>query len=348
MDHLSNPFRTIGLYHPDLANIPWPSANASVTSELLARCPVAATTPLQAAPELAARAGIAQLYVKDERSRIGLGSFKALGAANVIAHHAQSGTAADQTYVTASAGNHGLSVAVGARVFGAQSRVFLAESVPESFAQRLQKEGAEVVRAGNTYEESMSAAEENARLTGGTLLSDSSWVGYTDLPHLLMEGYTALMAEVVTQMADPPTHIFLQAGVGGLAAACAVHARKAWGDAPIISVVEPEFAPALYGSIAGSAPVTAEGPASCMGRLDCKAPSLIALKGLARDADHFLTLTEEEAQVGVAQAKPAGLASTPSGAAGLAALLAAGSHRSALQIDTNARALVILSEAAEA
>ena len=193
----------------------------------------------------------------------------------------------------------------------------------------------------------MAAAEENARQTGSTLLSDSSWAGYTELPHLLMEGYTALMAEAVEQISDAPTHIFLQAGVGGLAAAAAAHARMVWADDPIIVVVEPEFAPALFGSIDAGAPLSAEGPISIMGRLDCKAPSLIALKGLARDANHFVTITEKEAQAGTAQAAAAGLASTASGAAGLAALLAANAHRAGLKLDADSRVLVILSEAAE-
>ncbi|APX89245.1 PLP-dependent lyase/thiolase [Brevirhabdus pacifica] len=348
MDHLANPFRRTGMPHPALVDIPWPSAAADVTRRMLARCPRAAETPLRQAPGLAAQAGIAAIEVKDERGRMGLGSFKALGAANVIAHHARDGQASGRTYVTASAGNHGLSVAAGARAFGARARVFLSETVPEGFAQRLRDEGAEVVRAGAAYEESMDAAQADAEGGGGTLLSDSSWAGYTELPHLLMEGYTALMAEAAEQVKASPTHLFLQAGVGGLAAAAAAHARLAWGEAPVIVVVEPEFAPALFGSIAAGAPVATEGPVSIMGRLDCKAPSLIALKGLAREADHFLTITEQEAQTGVERAADEGLASTASGAAGLAALLAAGPVREALALDETSRAFVILSEAAEA
>lgn len=348
MDILANPYRPRGLTHPDFDDVPWPSADAGPTQRLLARCPKAAQTPLLDAPEIAAKAGVARVHLKDERARMTLGSFKALGAANVIAHHAEAGQAMGRCYVTASAGNHGLSVAAGARAFGARAVVYLSGSVPESFADRLRNEGAEVRREGATYEESMAAAETAAAESGATLLSDSSWPGYMELPHLLMAGYTVFMAEAVSQMSAPPSHVFLQAGVGGLAAAAAAHLRQAWGEAPLIVVVEPAAAPALFGSIQAGAPVTSSGPVSIMGRLDCKAPSLIALKGLARDADYFATITEAEAEAGVAVAEAAGLASTPSGAAGLAGLLPAAQAREKLHIDACSNVLLILSETAQA
>ena len=186
--------------------------------------------------------------------------------------------------------------------------------------------GAEVVRQGAIYEDSMAAAAAapKERLA---LLSDSSWPGYTERPHRLMEGYLVLMQEAVAQIAMAAEPYFLQAGVGGLAAAAAAFAREAWGEAPKIVVVEPEVAPALYASVQAGAPVVTTGPVSAMGRLDCKEPSLIALKGLARDADGFVTISEAEGQAGAEAAAAAGLASTPSGAAGLAALLAGSAAR---------------------
>ncbi|MDF1729384.1 MAG: pyridoxal-phosphate dependent enzyme, partial [Sulfitobacter sp.] len=274
-----------------LDDVPFPSTEVGTPETLLTRCPVAAETPLVEVPAIADEAGIGTLWIKDERGRMGLGSFKALGAAYVIAHAAQDGTAQGQTYVTASAGNHGLSVAAGAAAFGARSVIYIAQTVPDSFARRLEEQGAEVVRAGDTYEASMQAAEEAARDRGWQLLSDSSWEGYMEVPHRLMEGYTVLMAEVIAEMPTAPSHIFLQAGVGGLAAACAAMARQAWGAVPHITVVEPEAAPALQASIVAGHAVDTEGPVSEMGRLDCKSPSLIALKGLARDADAFALIT---------------------------------------------------------
>jgi diaminopropionate ammonia-lyase len=261
-----------------------------------------------------------------------------------VAREAEAGRAKGQTFVTASAGNHGLSLAAGAAAFGAKARIYIAETVPEGFANRLREIGADVVREGAIYEDSMAAAANAAEAEGLTLLSDSSWTGYTDLPHQLMEGYLVLMAEAVAQIPAPPSHIFVQAGVGGLAAAVAAHARAVWGDAPQIIVVEPDAAPALAASITAGHPVTAEGPVSAMGRLDCKEPSYIALKGLSRDADFFVTLSEEEAETGTRTAANAGLASTPSGAAGLAALLASGPHRQTLGLTDTSSVLAFLTE----
>ncbi|MBT9383676.1 pyridoxal-phosphate dependent enzyme [Pseudooceanicola sp. CBS1P-1] len=345
MQIMINPHRGHGLDDPALAEIPFPAQDAGPPRALMARCPRAGATPLVELPGLARQAGVAGLYVKDERARMGLGSFKALGAAYVVACDAAEGPVTGRSYVTASAGNHGLSLAAGAAAFGARAVIYLSATVPEGFAARLAAEGAEVRRAGTTYEDSMAAAAEAARTEGLELVSDSSWPGYVTRPHRLMEGYLVLAAEAVAQMPVPPSHVFLQAGVGGLAAAAAAHMRAAWGDAPVITVVEPEAAPALVASVRAGRAVTTKGPVSIMGRLDCKVPSLIALKGLARDADAFLTLTEAEAAEASERVARAGLPSTPSGVAGLAGLLAAGPAVPGL--DAAARVLCILSEQAD-
>jgi diaminopropionate ammonia-lyase len=348
MDILQNPHRHIGLIVDILRDIPAPSTDSVAVQALLARCPNAAETEMLQAPNVAQDLNIAQLSVKDERTRMGLGSFKALGAAYVIAHSAivQGEAQSAKTYVTASAGNHGLSVAAGSKAFGAAAVIFLSQSVPEAFAKRLIAHGATVERAGETYEQSMSAAQAAAKDNGWTLLSDSSWPGYSDLSHRLMEGYTVFMAEAERQI-SAPSHIFLQAGVGGLAGAAAAMARKTWGEAPVIVVVEPCHAPALHSCIQAGDFIAATGPGSAMGRLDCLEASLIALKGLAKDADFFALISEEEGQAGANYAAAHQMESTPSGAAGLAGLLASPAHRTALILDANSHVLVILSEVPE-
>ena len=346
---LPNPRPTIRL------DAPFPSTDVAAVEARLKRCPAHAETPLVSAPFLASRAGVAEVLVKDERGRMGLGSFKALGAAYVIARdherdreEGRKDGMGGRTYVTASAGNHGLSVAAGARVFGARAVVHVAETVPLDFVGRLEAEGATVRREGADYEAAMALAAAAAGSNGWHLLSDSSRDGYTDAPHRLMEGYLVLMEEAVRAM-EPPTHVFLQAGVGGLAAACAALARHRWGASadggPTIVVVEPEAAPALHDSVAAGRVVETRGPVSAMGRLDCKVPSWIALKGLARDADHFALVSEGEGEAALAPLDAAGLATTPSGGAGIAALLAAGPHRDALGLDETSRVLAIVSEA---
>ncbi|WP_377505973.1 pyridoxal-phosphate dependent enzyme [Octadecabacter sp. R77987] len=335
MTSVENRYRGTGLS----LGVPAVSIDAAAPAALLARCPEAGETPLVRSDAIAAAAGVAQVWIKDERARMGLGSFKALGAAYVIAHDAcVAGLDMGQRcYVTASAGNHGLSVAAGARVFGARAVVYLADTVPESFADRLRGQGADVVRAGAIYEDSMAAASLAALDNGWQLLSDSSWDGYVEVPHRLMEGYLVLAAEIAAQMDQPPTHVFLQAGVGGLAAATAAYLRHIWGDGPQMIVVEPQAAPALLDSISAGRFVAASGPASCMGRLDCKEASLIALQGLSRDADAFMTISEDQAQAVLPLLADAGLATSASGGAGVAALMG-------VQLDPSARVLCIVSE----
>lgn len=344
MQLISNPYRGRDKL---AAEAPYPSTDAPKVAALLSKCPKTGETELL---RFDAPSGLGVLWAKDERGRMGLGSFKALGAAYVIATQASEisdqpdgSTLQGRTYVTASAGNHGLSVAAGARAFGAKAVVCIAEAVPESFAERLSALGATPIRVGTNYAESMDEAMRLAKDNDWTLLSDTSWAGYTEIPRILMEGYVQMVAEAVDQCPEAPTHIFLQAGVGGLACAAAAYARKAWGDEPTIIVVEPENAPALQASIEAGKCVFADGPESSMGRLDCKEPSLIALNGLARDADFFLTLTDEEVESQLPTLAGMGMETSPSGGAGLVAALRS-DVQGALGVGGDARVLCFISE----
>lgn len=337
---LMNPHRSSGLPHFQVGDV---ARDPAPVLSLLEKCPESSPTPLREVPALAGELGLGRLWLKDETARMGLGSFKALGAAYVIAQDAQDEDLADVTYVAASAGNHGLSLAVGARIFGASAVVYISETVPGQFERRLQRAGATVVRAGADYEEGMGAAERAAAENGWRLLSDSSWPGYTEIPRRVMEGYLAIGAELADQLSgDPlPTHLFLQAGVGGLAAALAGFVRATWGDEPQLIVVEPEAARPLLESIRAGEPVRADGPPSVMGRLDCKEPSRLALSALSRWADAFVTVGDREAEDAVDVLSRHGVSTTPSGAAGLAA---AASGREVLALDESSRILVVISE----
>lgn len=323
---------------------------------LFQMCPLASATPLRNQPELARRLGFGELHLKDESDRMGLGSFKALGAVHAIsrmavekvgtspASHDVAGALKEEVFVCASAGNHGLSVAAGARIFGARAVVYISEAVPEAFATRLRERGAEVVRSGSDYEESMTASVDAAEENGWTLLSDSSWNGYHELPSRVMEGYLISGAEVVEAIPVPPSHIFLQAGVGGFAAAMTALFRSQWGDGPVIVVVEPQSARCLTESVRAGQPVVAPGSVSTMGRLDCKESSQIALARLAADADYFVTIEDdlsEETVVGLAEH---GVDTTPSGAAGLAGAWNAAGE---LGLDESSRVLAFITEGPE-
>lgn len=155
-----------------------------------------------------------------------------------------------------------------------------------------------------------------------------------------------MAAEAVRQCSQVPTHIILQAGVGGLAGAAAAYIRTVWGQEPRIIVVESDAAPALQASVEVGACGFSDGPDSVMGRLDCKEPSLIALNGVARDADSFLALSDEQVTENLPAMADVGIATTASGGAGVAAAMNA-DVRKGLGIGPNARVLCIVSEIAE-
>ena len=265
------------------------------------------------------------VFIKNETNRMGLGSFKALGGPYAVARLLDAHKAGDTPiFVTASAGNHGIGVAAGAKAFGAKARIYLSNTVPTGFDKRVTVHGAEVVRAGATYEDSLAAASADAERTGATLLADGTWPGYTETPKLVMEGYTVIAEELrhsFEQSGTWPSHVFLQAGVGGLAAAMAIMIRKNWAVQPELIIVEPEAAPCLQSSHKAGKPVAVEGPVSSMGRLDCKEPSIVAWHTLERCDVSYVTVSEQDAKKATDTLQNFGIASTPSGAAGLGALM---------------------------
>ena len=315
--------------------------------------------------ELSSPDGLTVL-AKDETGRMGLGAFKALGAPYAVARILQQAWeqktgeiltlerlkdadirafAATHTFVCASAGNHGMGVAAGARAMGAKARIHLAKTVPESFAERLRGLGAEVVRSGDVYDVSVAAAIADADESGAVLLADGTWEGYTEIPKWVMEGYCVIAEEmraVFEASGTWPTHVYLQAGVGGLAAAMAYMIRRNWAEQPELIVVEPEAAACLKTSHLAGAATRADGPDSNMGRLDCKEPSVVAWHALEKAQVSYQTLTEEEGEAAAEAVSALGLETTPSGAAGYGALCKGAPHDQG----TAFRPLVIISEGA--
>ena len=284
------------------------------------------------------------VWVKDETDRMGLGAFKALGGPYAIARHIVDAWnqkmgadlsdtdvlrpeiksfAGDFTFICASAGNHGAGVAVGARAAGVKARVVLAKTVPAAFGARLEGYGAEVIWAGENYSESVEFALKEADRSGDILIADGSWPGYSYFPKLIMEGYTVIAEEMRQEFetsGDWPSHVYLQAGVGGLACAVAHMIRENWAVQPKIIVVEPDAAPCLKASHDAGEPTDISGPESIMGRLDCKEPSHVAFYALERCDVEYVTITDIQAAGAAKLLEGMGLSSTPSGVAGFAAL----------------------------
>ena len=336
-----------------------------------------APTPLAELDGLAGALGVAGVLYKDEGPRFGLGSFKALGGAYAalrvlqreislalgravspadISGRKHADLAAGITLVTATDGNHGRSLAWGCRRFGAPCRIYIHAEVSGARAEAMRALGAEVVRIDGNYDDSVALAREEAGANGWFVVSDTSWPGYTETPRDVMAGYGVMVKEVGDLLDRPPTHAFLQAGVGGLAAAVAAGLRQRWGkESPRIAVVEPELAACLFESArAGKMTDIRVEEETLMAGLSCGEPSGLAWEVLSEEASDFLTVPESV--VGPAMrllARPLGddpaIEAGESAVAGLSALVAAarnGEMRSALGLDAHSRVLLIGSEGA--
>lgn len=353
------------------------TAGAVEAERFLAARDYHAETPLHALPALAGELGIGALHVKDEGQRLGLGSFKALGGAYAVMQLVleEAGRrlgrtvdvadlqrpdvraiAAGMTFACATDGNHGRSVAQGAGLVGARSVIFVHSGVSNERVAAIARFGAEIVRIAGDYDQSVREAARVAAERDWTVVSDTSWPGYERIPGLVMQGYTVIVREALKRLAQPPTHIFLQAGVGGFAAAVAGHFAIVLGeDRPRAIVVEPARAACLYETAKAGHPIAiAHSKPTVMAMLECYEPSLVAWRVLSRIGDAFMTVDEADAvSVMNRLARPSGddpaIVSGESGGAGLAGLIrAAGDKklRAALGLDAGSRVLIVNSEGA--
>lgn len=346
--------------------------------EAISQWPGYAPTPLRSLAGLAGELGVADVLYKDEGPRFGLGSFKALGGAyavlrllvqevsdrsgrNVTDAQILDGTYRDLvasiTVATATDGNHGRSVAWGAQQFGCQCKIYMHAGVSQERAEAVEAYGAEVVRVDGNYDESVRQAADDAAANGWFIVSDTSYEGYMELPRQVMAGYTVMTEEILSQLAQGhlPTHVFLQGGVGGLAAAvCAHFWQSLGGDRPRVVIVEPTRADCLYQSAVRGEPtavhITEE---TVMAGLSCGEVSQLGWRILSRGADDFMTI-EDDLVAPVMRLLASGEAGQPvvageSAVAGLAGLIAArqrADRSSALGLDRNSRILIIGTEGA--
>ncbi len=345
--------------------------------DLLSLCPAHKPTPLCRLPGLAASLGVGEIAVKDEGQRLGLKSFKALGGAyavmRLVLERASEALgrpvhprdlmsssvrdiASNMTVACATDGNHGRSVAAGARLVGAPCVIFVHGGVSAERVAAIAAFGARIVRVDGGYDASVVEAARQADANGWTVVSDTSWDGYEEIPLTVMQGYTVMAGEAFDALDAPPTHIFIQAGVGGVAAAVAAHAAAVHGQAaPKIIVVEPERAACLFASAkAGRLTHAPHDEATIMGMLECHEPSPIAWEILAHLAVGFVTLPDEAAIDAMRRlarklpGDPAIVAGESGGAglAGLVACLADPAARDALGLGATSRILLFNTEGA--
>ncbi|WP_158813080.1 pyridoxal-phosphate dependent enzyme [Methylocapsa sp. S129] len=337
-----------------------------IAAELLRLSPAYAPTPLIDLPELASALGVAQILAKDEGRRL-LGSFKSLGGvyAGLRALARASGTdiagvlgradrgAALPALVCASDGNHGLAVAAAAHFAGAPARVYLHHRVPAARAQRIAAQGAEIRWVDGAYDDAVDAAVEAARAGAGILVADTSDDPDDPIVADVMSGYGIIAAEIRDRVEaaghQRPTHLFVQAGVGGLACAMA-DGLKSWLAPPaILVVVEPEKAACVAAALAeGGLPRVPGNLETVAEMLSCGKASAPAMDALRRAGARAIAVPEDElAKAPRELRKGGGPLTTPSGATGLAGLLRAIGEESDANfaIDAASRILLIVSEA---
>ena len=369
------PFRfLVNRRHGTPGTVVLPEGGFRRAKEEIASWPGYAPTPLLDLPDVAQAARVASVHWKDESGRFGLGSFKALGGAYAVARLliaelakrgvANAATSAELaegthreatqriTVTCATDGNHGRSVAWGAQRFGCRCVIFVHEHVSKGRRDAIARYGAEVREVKGSYDASVREAQRTAEREGWFVVSDTSYAGYTELPRDVMQGYRVMVDEAADQLAQPPTHAFVQGGVGGLAAAVSVQLRARYGDSVKLVLAEPDKAACLLESAEAGERVSIPGDLdTLMAGLDCGEPSLLAWQELERGAYAFLAVPDEAA---VACMKALAARTPPvvageSAVAGLVGLLLAAREpfvRTALGFEADSRVLLFGTEGA--
>ena len=339
----------------------FPAAAMGVARGEISAWPGYAPTPLLSLAGLAREAGIGALLYKDEAGRFGLGSFKALGGAYGLARllKRQDKDAAELTVCCATDGNHGRAVAWGARNQGCRVVIFLHEGVSAGREEAIRALGAEVRRVPGIYDDSLAAANDAARENGWLVVSDTVF-GDTDDQQTaidVMTGYSVIGAEIAEQLATeaPPSHLFVQAGVGGLAAGVMAGLWHGFGVRPVCVVCEPEAADCWFQSLQAGEPVTvAGGLQTVMACLACAQVSWPAWAALSPLVDAAMTIDDDWARdcmriLADPEGEDAPIVAGESAVAGIGGLLAiAGDQqaRRSLGLTGGSRVLVIGSEGA--
>ena len=319
--------------------------------ESIAGWPGYAPTPLVRLDDLARRLNLGTIWLKDETKRFGVDSFKPLGAGYALGrvlsdtlsralgrdvsvsdlldglHRERTG---GLTAVAATDGNHGRALAWACRLFGCRCVIFVPAQVRAGRRAAITDLGAEVVEVTGTYDDAVEVAAQSAMRNGWIEISDTAHGGDDEVPLLVMEGYTTLVKEIVAARPGPLpfTHVFVQAGVGGLAgavldaAACSPALRAAAGI-----VVESNRAGCLFASARAAALTGVRGPlATVMAGLACGVPSTVAFEIVRDRATAFLQVPDADAILAQQSLAEGADAAVPqigeTGLAGLAGLLA--------------------------
>ena len=215
-------------------------------------------TPLHSYPALSQLLG-AEVRLKHENYQV-LGSFKARGGINLLAHMAQDERS--RGVITASSGNHGQSIAFACKVFGTRAIVGLPEGANPLKVEAIRNLGAEVIFHGRNFDEAREHCERLAKEEG------YRYVHAVNEP-LLVAGVATETLEIIEEFPDVEAIFVPMGGGSGAAGACIV--AKAVNPQIKVIAVQSADAPAGYLSWKNrrltEAPMetTAEGLATGMG-----------------------------------------------------------------------------------
>ncbi len=251
-------------------------------------------TPLENLNHLSSALQLKNIFYKDESKRFNLKSFKALGGAYAVEKISQNKK--NITVSTATAGNHGRSVAWGAKRLGLKCKIFISEFVSESRAEAMRGFGAEVFRVKGNYDNSLQECIKQSKINGWQIVQDVAWKGYETVPKLTMAGYSVMMKEISDQLNENKiTHIFLQAGVGGMAAAMIAGCARYLNNIPKIIIVEPEYADCVLKAVQKNKIVRINiEKESLMGGMSCGEVSLIPWKIINNNSNYCITVPDDK------------------------------------------------------
>ena len=250
-------------------------------------------TPLISLNKLSEKLKLNKIFYKDESKRFHLKSFKALGGAYAVERVTKGNK--EVVISTATAGNHGRSVAWGSKKLGLKCKIFISEYVSESRAEVMRNFGADVIRVKGNYENSLNECIKQSNQNNWQIVQDVAWQDYKLVPKLTMAGYSVMMKEISEQINNQHiSHVILQAGVGGMAAAMVAGIASYLNHVPKIIIVEPESAACVLESIkTGKIEKISIEKESLMGGMSCGEVSLVPWQILKNSVSHCVTVSDD-------------------------------------------------------
>jgi len=250
-------------------------------------------TPLISLNKLSKELNVKKIFYKDESKRFHLKSFKALGGAYAVEKVTKG--IKEIVISTATAGNHGRSVAWGSKKLGLKCKIFISEHVSESRAKVMRNFGADVIKVKGNYENSLNECIKQSNQNNWQIVQDVAWKHYEWVPKLTMAGYSVMMKEISEQINNQQiSHVILQAGVGGMAAAMVAGIARYLNHVPKIIIVEPESAACVLESIkTGKIEKISIEKESLMGGMSCGEVSLVPWQILKNSVSHCVTVSDD-------------------------------------------------------